>query len=631
MTSKRLCFIFVSISLIISGFSFNKLFPPQQSHQISPFGINAHLGQRFEGNSYYQERAANLLDDIGVAWTREEFSWAEIEPNPHIIPRVYRMSDQGRFNYNSAINSASYRNINILGLLTYGPSTNVITGDRYDLGACPPDVPENVANIDDWLQAWREFVHQVATQFGNKIDYWEIQNEENSACFWHKIDKGAKTPSPVDYLQILQAAYEEIKKIDPNDKILVGGMCPNDPGKCQDYYEYLTLVVDAGGWDYFDIIAIHPYRSPSAPEEVRHRSDFNIETLKRESRGFEYNMIDEIMAFRSLMKRWGQKPIWITEIGWSTHSLENRARERSNAVGDDISAEIVQSDYLIRSYIQALAAGVENILWYDFRDDDAYNEDESSMGIVYRDFDNNLRTYKPKPAFYAFSIMSKLLTGSTFDQQVQGQDDRWFSNNDVHEYRFIKNDQTIIVLWKSRGGDEPLNVTVKGIDSMNVQQYSPVFTSTQLSPSKIHNTIDMTVTVNLTERPIFLEYNHFGELESSTDEPSDQNTEKIEYPGIVNRVIEWWHRTDIYQRYQEILRTYEQFRQDIEQAQQDIEEFNRNVQDPEWWAEKISIWIKGFCNSLCLNLIIVPSVYLGILWLRRKHLGLRIDPGATNY
>ncbi|MBC7250772.1 MAG: hypothetical protein H5T62_10865, partial [Anaerolineae bacterium] len=311
-------------------------------------------------------------------------------------------------------------------------------------------------------------------------------------CFWRKVDLSASYPNAADYVKVLRAAYEEIHQVDSQAQVVLGGLSPEVNGPGVDYFDYLEQIHDAGGWPYFDVLAIHPYRAPAFPEQVLPRSRFDVETLQYQTEPNQYNFTDEIVAFERLMSHWGEKPIWITEIGWATEALKGRAGERGT------QPEIVQSDYLIRTYVQAIAAGVQNVLWYDFRDDVVDNPTESSFGIIQRDF-------SPKPAYYGFSTMASLLAGSKFQEQVRGQDDRNRpGDDDVYEYRFVKGNQTIIALWKSQGGDEPRTVKVDNIAVPTVQVFGPDFDPTTLDAGAIINTTNGTISLELTERPVFM-------------------------------------------------------------------------------------------------------------------------------
>jgi len=463
----------------------------------SPFGMNVHLALRFQKKEGDPPNPRNLATELlvqgGVTWIREEFCWECIEPWPHKVdPRTYRWQEDDYFDYDAGINIASEQGFNIMGLLTYGPRTNVNTGQVYNKEDCNMD--NSAAPIDDWLLAWREFVRAAVIRYGDRIHYWQIQNEPNWDCFWRKIDFSASSPNASDYVRVLEAAHQEIHKINPRARIVLAGLTPiidNPDGV--DYFYYLKQIHDAGGWPYFDILAIHPYRAPHFPEDVLPRSRFNMETLQYQTEPNQYNFTDEVVAFEQLMSHWGKKPIWITEIGWATEALKGRAAERGT------QPEIVQSDYLIRTYVQAIAAGVQNVMWYDFRDDVVPgNPTESSFGIIQRDF-------SPKPAYYGFSTMASLLAGSKFQKQVRGQDDRNRpGDDDLYEYRFVKGTQTIIVLWKSRGGDEPRTVEVDNIAVPTVQVFGPDFGPTTLDAGTIINITNDTMSLELTERPVFV-------------------------------------------------------------------------------------------------------------------------------
>ena len=54
---------------------------------------------------------------------------------------------------------------------------------------------------------WRSFVRETARHFKGRIPVYEIWNEENQPGFWSNPDAGS-------CVQVLRAAYEEIKAID---------------------------------------------------------------------------------------------------------------------------------------------------------------------------------------------------------------------------------------------------------------------------------------------------------------------------------------------------------------------------------------------------------------------------------
>ena len=102
-----------------------------------------------------------------------------------------------------------------------------------------------------------------------------------------------ESPGPDTYVPLLKRTYEEIKRVDPNLKVVYGGTA----GVPLDFIEG---TFKAGAGNYFDIMCIHPYRFRGVPEEL----------------------IPQIDGLKQLMKKYRleNKPLWFSEIGWSSSS-----------------------------------------------------------------------------------------------------------------------------------------------------------------------------------------------------------------------------------------------------------------------------------------------------------------------
>ena len=131
-------------------------------------------------------------------------------------------------------------------------------------------------------------MRKVVTHYGKRLPVLEVWNEENIPGFW-------KDPNPTNYLAVLRRTYETAKKIEPTVRIAFGGTAGVP-------FTFIEEVYKLGGAKWFDIMNIHPYSHPRRPEGVM---DAQIEKL------------------RLMMAQYGdaQKPIWITEVGWPTHSV----------------------------------------------------------------------------------------------------------------------------------------------------------------------------------------------------------------------------------------------------------------------------------------------------------------------
>lgn len=224
---------------------------------VSPYGVCAHVSRHSDHQLAEAEFA--LMKKAGIQWTRTDFDWTTVQPRKDIWD--YSMLD-------ATVDKAEAAGITILPILA------------YDVAWASPAYK----HLDDWL----EYVRRTVGRYHNRLKYWEVWNEQDLEQFWKE------TPNPANYTTLLKATYREIKKIDPDIQVLLGGLSGIP-------YEYIEGIYEAGGGPFFDVMAVHPYRYPEQPES---------RSLK-----------DDLDKLRQLMARYGdeKKPIWITEIGWPTH------------------------------------------------------------------------------------------------------------------------------------------------------------------------------------------------------------------------------------------------------------------------------------------------------------------------
>jgi len=107
------------------------------------------------------------------------------------------------------------------------------------------------------------------------------------------------------------------------------------------------------------------------------------------------------------------------------------------------------------------------------------------------------------------------------------------------------------------------------------------------------------------------------------DQPPDKESCWTKLPQDVEfdlpmsqRFLDWWRNTWVYTTYQKFINWVDQVRQRIDQAIKDWEEFQRNIQDPNWWAQKMSEWLLQCCGSL----LIPGGIILLARPLRRKRI-----------
>jgi hypothetical protein len=286
------------------------------------------------------------ISDIGAGWVRLEFRWNEAEPSskgsydPNILAR-----------YDQAIDTARAAGAKVLVFVNGAPRW--ASGSRISMMK-----PEDPADYAD-------FMRFVATRYAGKVSAWEVWNEENTTRFWQS------GPSPAAYVPLLKAAYPAVKSADPNALVVFGGLSQND-------YSFVEGAYAAGAKGYFDVMAVHPYPGPNPPEAVWYSNGRIGPTA--------FSGFREVRS--SMLAQGDDKPIWLTEFGWSTTTTESWGVTASQ-----------QADYLTRAYrLLESYPYVAIAYWYNLRnnfwDDDA-DTWETQLGLMRTDFTH-------KPSYDAF-------------------------------------------------------------------------------------------------------------------------------------------------------------------------------------------------------------------------------------
>ncbi len=234
----------------------------------SPYGVCAHIG----GGEEWEQAPKNLLmmKEAGISWVRADFSWSGVE------------SPQGQWHFerlDKIVDETNKLGLQILPILDY-------------------DVPwasPAYKNLEPWLQ----YVKTVVERYKDRIQYWEVWNEENLQGFWREEPAGEK------YAMLLKATYKAIKEIDPKLQVVYGGLA----GVPADFFE---KSLEAGAGNSFDVVNIHPYRGGLTTDQ---RIDL---------------FADDINAFRKALKKFDlpERPIWITEMGWATPPIFGEGNRR---------------------------------------------------------------------------------------------------------------------------------------------------------------------------------------------------------------------------------------------------------------------------------------------------------------
>jgi len=274
----------------------------------TPYGICAHVSR---GEYSVAPQELQLMKDNGIGWVRTDFDWKSVESKP------------GKWDFtkfDSVVNMTGKYGVTLLPILDY-------------------DVPWATPAYKN-LDKWNDYVTRIVTRYKDRLRYWEVWNEENLAGMWKE------RPDAENYAALVKATYANIKKIDPALKVVMGGTAGMP-------MEFIETFLKAGGNNACDVINIHPYRYPDAPENV--------------------SLYHDVLELKKLMKKYNaDKELWITEIGWPTHR------------GADAVADI------IRHGLEALNCPVEQLKVAAIVD--------PSWGYGENNFFGTIRGYFPRTA-----------------------------------------------------------------------------------------------------------------------------------------------------------------------------------------------------------------------------------------
>ena len=304
----------------------------------APYGVCSHLAW---GEFAGRDKTFALCRVAGIDTIRCDFPWDGLE------------KPKGMWNFSrtdAIVADAKAAGVAILPILDYDH----------------PDHPKPYLDAEPWS----EYVWRVANRYAADCPVFEVWNEPD-----HPSRKD--TTNPTNYFAILKSASDAIRAAAPGRRVALAGLC----GVPVPYIEELYRL---GAGQCFDIMNIHAYSVPDAPEG---RLDQMLEKL------------------RSVMAKYGDegKPVWITEIGWPTNGQapEDDPRRTKWAYGPGVD-EALAAVYLSRELGIAFAEDVGMFMPYELRDRefDRYGR-EAHFGLCRNNF-------TPKPALAAYAAFTAM-------------------------------------------------------------------------------------------------------------------------------------------------------------------------------------------------------------------------------
>jgi hypothetical protein len=245
------------------------------------------------------------------------------------------------------------------------------------------------------------------------VQYIEDWNEQDA---WWILPNNQPVFTPEVYAAMASADYDGdqgrmaktlgVKNADPTMKMVMGGLSGQGE-KITDWEKGIETYLDGiRTWS-----AAH--RAGSFPADVinLHHYDFgaNNAAVSPEADGVKDTMA-LLAAYRD--KNLPGKELWITEFGYDT---DPTSPLHAPAIGAN-SAQIVQGQWIVRSYLALLAAGFDRAFLYVLRDDGCTSNCSTQFetaGVTGPKGD-----WTPKPAYYFIATMRARLASYAWLREV---------------------------------------------------------------------------------------------------------------------------------------------------------------------------------------------------------------------
>jgi hypothetical protein len=336
--------------------------------------------------------APNSARELGTAWTRIRFQWANAQTD-------------GPDSWTAQISDEQIEQELAAGRLVVGLLIGIPEWARDENG-----LPQGLwLPYDDPGNTWGNFVGQVAERYAGRIDHWIIWNEPDieATAVAHTWDGTVD-----DFAQLQRVAYQAAKAANPDSTIHLAAFtywADVSAGREQ----YMARLLDrfladpeaAQDGYYFDVATAHLYFQPD-------------------------QVYDLLLLFQAIMQDRGiKKPIWLVETNAPPHDDPSwPVPERTLSVMQD-----EQAAFMPQALVSALAAGAERIAVYKMQDTVGDRQaNPEPFGLLRQDGSR-------RPAFRALHVAMQYMGGSS--EVIR---ERW---DEIGQFRLTQEDRVTTVLF----------------------------------------------------------------------------------------------------------------------------------------------------------------------------------------
>jgi hypothetical protein len=420
--------------------------------------LEPNFGVQMYGETGSTSKYFPSLKESGANWVRVPVEWWKTEP-VNLTPDQYLWAAS-----DLAVRAARALCINVIATHINNPAWAADNPNGVINRATEAEFAEYVANLverydgDGYLDAPGSPI----------VNYWEFYNEPDAAPLPFEGTRWGRNGA--DYAKWLGIFYTVAKQVNPNAKILLGGIG-------YDFFEedgggfvrsFLEDVLKAGGGNYFDIMNFHAYPAfsyvwtPYGP-----------------------GLVEKAAHLREVLAKYGlEKPFMVTESGW--HSNDD--------AGQHPSTPEIQARYVVELLVQGMVADLDATIYWTLADPEYIYPYKS--GLV-----TTARRPVAKPAMIAYQNVVRLLGTAKYDRTLPKSERD--NSDSMLAYRFVDpvHNRVIYVAWMNPvNTNQTHTLRVPGETATVIDIYGQ---STTMH-NKDDGNDDEKVRVTVTAQPVFI-------------------------------------------------------------------------------------------------------------------------------
>jgi hypothetical protein len=204
------------------------------------------------------------------------------------------------------------------------------------------------------------------------------------------------------------------------------------------------------------------------------------------------NKLKEVVAYRNA--HLPNLEIWLTEFGYDTHEGSTQA---APAIGNTSSFE-VQGRWLLRSYLEIAASGIDRAFLYNFEDYGFETTTQYMTSGLVKGAPGN----EKKISWYYMACLKNVLKGYSFSKEIpSGQADV-----NVYCFKSSANNKLVYAVWCNTSTNKEVfnfNLNVKGGKMATI--YTPTASDELFTKQKLDKESSGYNINKISELPIFIE------------------------------------------------------------------------------------------------------------------------------